>query len=137
VVAAEVEQRAGLSARPAVLLTVAIVALWAAVAAIRPGTTFHLAPVIVALAYPYARWPQTRTRRSRFVAGLIGTCGALLGTVLLQAAGLLEGPTLLGANPLHESVAAAVAAGAVTAVVAAARITDALTEGSQRRPPGR
>ncbi len=120
-VAAEVEQRAGLSARPAVLLTVAISALWGVLAAVRPGTTYHLAPVIVAVAYPYARRPQNRTRRSRLIAGLIGTGGALLGSVLLQAAGMLEGPTLFGSTALHESVAAAVATGAGTAAVAAGR----------------
>ncbi len=96
-VAADVEQRAGLRAGAALLLMVAIIALWATLAMVRPGTTFHLAPVIVVLSYPYARWPQTGSRTAGLIAALIGTGGALLGSVLLQAAGLLEGPTLLGA----------------------------------------
>lgn len=88
-------------------------ALWVAVAGLRPDTTFHLAPLIV------AAWPALRERE---LAGavrmsLLGLFLALATTMMLFSLGGLDGPSLLpwgGAG--FESVLAG-AAGALLGVV--------------------
>lgn len=91
--------------------------LWVVVAAIRPATTFHLAPLIV------AAWPafgERQLERSISMA-LAGGAIAVLTTGLLSVGGLLRGPSLLpwGGSALESLFAAAVGAfvGAVPAVL--------------------
>jgi hypothetical protein len=77
----------------AVLLTLLAAAVWFVAAWLRPGTTFHLAPVIVASALPWARWRLCSTRPGRLRTVLLGesllvvaaTTIALATTVLLAA----------------------------------------------------
>lgn len=70
---------------------VSFAVLWAVVAAIRPTTTFHLAPLIVAV------WPGVAARhleRGAWLA-LAGGIIAVAATGVLSFADLLEGPSLL------------------------------------------
>lgn len=79
-------------------------ALWIAVAAFRPTSTFHLAPLIV------AAWPALRERgleraiRNALAGGLV----AGVATASLWGTNLLQGPSLLPwGGPVFESFVAA------------------------------
>ena len=63
---------------PAVGITVAVAAVWAALAAAHPMTTYHLAPLILAVAWPVT-WASRHvpTVGARVRAALIGLAGAL------------------------------------------------------------
>jgi hypothetical protein len=94
---------------------IAFAALWAVLAIVTTGVTFHLAPAIVA-----GSGALVSRRRSALWAGA-GFGLAALVTVALSAGGHLEGPSLLpvGGAALESMVVAA--AGAVFGVVAAGR----------------
>ncbi len=62
----------------------ALGALWLAVGLIAEGTTFHIAPVIVAGAAPMTAWDSPGAAAVAFAVGL-----------LLLVAGRLDGPSLL------------------------------------------
>lgn len=82
-------------------------AVWMLLALSHPTTTYHFAPLVIALAWPLAvsRNPSRgRRRRHRFVA-VIG--GGLLGgatLAILAGAHVLAGPTLIGSNANDESL---------------------------------
>lgn len=100
-------------------------ALWILVAAMSDGTTFHLAPVIVA-GVPVISWGG-----HRLTGMLIGMSGATIAAVGLSLAGLLDGPSLLpfGGALLESIVGAAV--GAVAGVIARSMLSGAQTERSE------
>jgi len=82
--------------------------LWIALAVAQPSTTFHLAPLIVAV------WPGLSEREPR-TAALLSTVGLLIAAaaaLVLSAAGLFRGPSLLpwGGPALESMVAAGVGA---------------------------
>jgi hypothetical protein len=97
--------------------------LWIVVSVAAPGTTFHLAPAIVA-ATPALRDPINRigpTIGGTLVAGLIA--------VGLAAAGRLDGPSLLPAGgALLESLLAAAVGGAV-GLLFAGRLSPSVSDG--------
>jgi len=70
--------------------------LWVGVAILRPGTTFHLAPFLVAAAPPVLLTMEggpAIDRRSVLVVGAI-SAGLAVGTALIVAAfGAMEGPS--------------------------------------------
>ncbi len=71
--------------------------LWIVLAAVRPGVTFHLAPIIVVAAVPVThRIGSGRPAAPLAMAATVGL-GAALGLAtlaLLEAAGGLQGPPL-------------------------------------------
>lgn len=90
--------------------------LWIVAAGIRPSSTFHLAPLIV------AAWPALGERdpRRAHPISLLGAVLAAATTALLFSLGWLSGPSLLpwGGAGLESLLAGA--AGALIGVVAAA-----------------
>jgi hypothetical protein len=65
--------------------------LWSVLAVLRPTTTFHLAPLLVAV------WlaPSSRKGLSRLRMSMAGLLVAVATTGALSLMGLLEGPILL------------------------------------------
>ncbi len=89
--------------------------LWVIVALVRAGTTFHLAPLIVAVAGVGSHLGRDVTGRDPWTGVLAGTTAALTGTGLLAAAGRLDGPSLL---PVGGAVAESLVAAALGTLVA-------------------
>jgi uncharacterized membrane protein len=82
------------------------------------GTTFHLAPVIVAAASPIS-FPARRVR-----ASLVGTTIATAAAMLLAVVGRMAGPSLLPiGGALLESVLGALLGGVIGLMVASAGLT--------------
>jgi hypothetical protein len=82
-------------------LTIVVVLGWVALGLWRPTTTWHLAPVLVAGAWPWLLWqaPPTGGRRGLarlLTAATVGFAAAGLTTLALSTAELLRGPTLPG-----------------------------------------
>lgn len=98
--------------------SLAFAGIWIAAAAIRPTTTFHLAPLIVAV------WPGLTERDLRRALPMTLTAAAIAAatTGLLFIAGWLRGPSLLpwGGATLESVVAIAVGAvlGLTSSIVA-------------------
>ena len=82
--------------RRALLLALFLAALWAVLAILRTGVTYHLAPLLVAAVPGLAAGDDKALGRggATLLAGL-GLAGALGVTLLLSALGRLEGPSLL------------------------------------------
>lgn len=95
---------------------VGFAALWLAVAALRPDSTFHLAPFLVAVVPPLViAFDESlgATARSVTIAATIGVGLALLATTILAVVGRIDGAALEPfGNAVPESVAAAIAGGA-------------------------
>jgi hypothetical protein len=75
-----------------------LAALWVVLAFLNPETTYHLAPVLVAGAYPVGlrRRANRRVRLGMAAAAAVGSLlVALVVTLALWLAGRLDGPTLL------------------------------------------
>jgi len=84
--------------RRAVSIALGLALLWLAVAFLRSGTTFHLAPVLVAAALPVAVAYDARDQTSTqglVVAAVIGLVVALVATLILTLADEMTGPSLL------------------------------------------
>lgn len=94
--------------------------LWAVLAVVRPSTTFHLAPLLVAAAVPTVY--RMQGGRSRPVALRLAAAGvgiAVVITFVLGVAGLLDGPSLLPfGGAVDESLLGAAVGGALGLVVA-------------------
>lgn len=88
---------------------VLLAALWVIVALVRPGTTFHLAPFLVAAAPPVLLVLDEGTsagRGSVLRIGAISTALALGSALLLLAIGAMEGPAFeVFPSPLVEALA--------------------------------
>lgn len=97
--------------------------VWIILAALTPGTTFHLAPAIVAAA------PSIRALSARPSHAMAGMLLAMAISVGLAFSGRLEGPTLLPAGgALAESILMAVAGG-LAGWVLAGRLTRTVSGG--------
>ena len=84
--------------RRAVSISLGLAGLWVVVALLRSGTTFHLAPILVAAAVPIAVAYDTRDQTSTqdlVVAAVIGLLLALVATLILTLADEMTGPSLL------------------------------------------
>ena len=84
--------------RRAVSISLGLALLWVVVALLRSGTTFHLAPILVAAAVPVTVAYDTRDQTSMqdlVVAAVIGLALALLATLILTLADEMTGPSLL------------------------------------------
>ncbi len=99
--------------------SIGFVVLWAVLAAIQPSTTYHLAPLLVAVILPVVyRMQDGRSRSTGIWRALAGVGLAVAATSLLAVAGLLEGPSLLPfGGAFIESLVGAGAGGAVGLVV--------------------
>lgn len=91
--------RATLTGLAAPASSVAIAVIWVLLTIWRPTATFHFAPLLVAVAWPYA----TRVQHGRAAgwaeaapAVLGGVAVGLLTTAGLTVAGRLDGPTFWG-----------------------------------------
>lgn len=89
------------------LTTLAAAAVWLALAAWRPSTTFHLAPAVLVAAWAVTERltgdrPLTRARAAVVCSAGVGA--ALIMTAVLAAAGWLSGPALLGGSALAETL---------------------------------
>ena len=99
--------------------SIGFVILWAVLAAIQPSTTYHLAPLLVAVIVPVVYRMQGRSRSTGIWLALAGVGWAVTATSLLAVSGLLEGPSLLPfGGAFLESLVAAGAGGAVGLVAA-------------------
>lgn len=109
----------------AALITVAFAVGWVLLAVAHPGTTYHVAPLIVAAACPVvARWQAGTALSVRGGLWATGFGGAVAGTAtaLLAAAGELRGPTVTGsAGTLTETVVSLLIGVAAGAAIAWAR----------------
>jgi hypothetical protein len=91
---------------------------WFALAAANPTTSYHLAPAVVAAAWPVARRLRAGRPLPIIAAALTALGGALAAvavTLLLSVRGALAGAILFGVPPLTEaflSVALGFVAGA-------------------------
>ena len=84
--------------RRAVSISVGLALLWVVVAFIRSGATFHLAPILVAAAVPVAVSYDSRDNVSTLrlaLASMIGLAISLVATLILTAADMMAGPSLL------------------------------------------
>jgi hypothetical protein len=83
--------------------------LWVAVALLRPGTTFHLAPFLVAVAPPVLLVLDegvSADRASVLRIGVVSTALALGAALLLLAIGAMDGPAFeVFPSPFVEAVA--------------------------------
>lgn len=104
------------------LWTVTVAVVWIALTSWRPTTTWHLAPLFLAAAWPWVVGQDlapgdTSARRRVALAGGAGLLAASSTALLLAAAGRLLGPTFTGSgSTLVESLALG-AAGALLATV--------------------
>jgi hypothetical protein len=102
--------------RRALIWGVMLAVLWVAVAVLRPATTFHLAPFLIAAAPPVLLVLDEGASADRSSVLRIGAISAALsvGTaLLLLAIGAMEGPAFeVFPSPLVEAVVFA-AAGAI------------------------
>ncbi len=84
--------------RRAVSISLGLSVLWVVVALVRSGTTFHLAPILVAAALPVAVAYDTRDQtstRDLVLATVVGLAIALVATLILTLADEMTGPSLL------------------------------------------
>ena len=84
--------------RRAASISLGLAVLWIVVALLRSGTTFHLAPILVAGALPVvvAFDAQDQISAQHLVLPtVIGLVGALVTTLILTVADEMSGPSLL------------------------------------------
>lgn len=102
----------------------ALAVIWLVAASLRPSTTYHLAPLLVAAAVPFVVAADARAPTARRLIGAAAGGGtlALVVTGVLTVAGRLEGPSLLPfGGAVTESVVFALVGAAVGLGAAAAR----------------
>jgi hypothetical protein len=102
--------------RRAALGSVGIAAAWAVLALWRPGVTFHLAPFLVAGAWPFLlrNGPLRVADRDALRAAVSGFALTMLTSVVLVAADAMRGPTLWDGGHAMLEVVPIAAVGAVT-----------------------
>ncbi len=102
--------------------TAAVLVFWVLLAMWRPTTNWHLAPMLLAAAWPWVTGQDLRGGdRSALprllLAGAAGFGTAVVATLVLDRLGLLRGPTVLGfAHPAPEGIVLAAAAVALVVV---------------------
>lgn len=108
---------------PGLLWTMVAAVVWSALVIWRPTTTWHLAPLIVAAAWPWVATQDSPSRaasarRHVLRAGGGGLGSALVLTLILSSAGRLDGPTWTGrGTPVVEALLLAVAGAAIATTV--------------------
>lgn len=110
--------------RRAVGYAVGLGAVWAVAAALRPDTTYHLAPLLIAATLPFVLVSEQSTVAVRVAAAGAagGVAVALIATIALGMADLLRGPSLLPfGGAVVEAVGFSVGGGAVGMVAALGR----------------
>ncbi len=112
--------------RRAASFSAGLAVLWVVLALVRTGTTFHLAPALVAVVFPvtYAYDTDGASTRDIGLAALAGLGLALVGTLILTVAGELTGSSLLPfGGAVTEAVVFAFAGAATGFVIGAIRRT--------------
>jgi hypothetical protein len=100
-------------------IAVGALGVWIVLALANRGTTYHLAPLIVAAAAPVAARLELEARlpvRDLLVLTTVGVGAALVGVVVLWPFGALDGPAVVGGSAPAET-ALAIALGAVAGLV--------------------
>ncbi|MDX1450350.1 MAG: hypothetical protein R3246_14970 [Acidimicrobiia bacterium] len=108
----------------AVGASLALALVWVVATVARPASTFHLAPLLVSAAVPLVVAMDDREAEapSLVVLGAIGAALALIMTLVLSAAGRLEGPSLLAfGGAATESAVFSLAGPAAGVLLAATR----------------
>ncbi len=104
---------------PGLIWTLVVAVVWAVLAAWRPTTTWHFAPLILAAAWPWVVGQDTSsrdpsTRRRIMLSGSSGLGAALALTAVLASAGRLDGPTWTGSgSPVVEALLLSVGGAAI------------------------
>jgi len=103
--------------------TIGLAVIWGLLSVWQPTTTWHLAPVLIAGAWPWMTGPDLRSGARSGAVGLVlagagGFAVSVLATAGLDRADLMRGPTILGfPNPTVESVVLAAATVVLVVVV--------------------
>jgi hypothetical protein len=105
-----------------VYLSVLLAAVWVVLAWVRPTTTWHVAPLLVAAAVGAGhRLAGPLSVPAGLGAAVSGLTNALVAALLLAIAGKFDGPSLLPAGgPLIETVVASFVGAAAGMVIAVA-----------------
>jgi uncharacterized protein (DUF427 family) len=118
--------------------TIVVAVVWSVLAAWRPTTTWHLAPLTLAAAWPWVVGQDTSsrdpsTRRRIMLAGGGGLGAALALTGVLSSAGRLDGPTWTGSgNPVVEALLLSVGGAAIATTMGLLRTVRRTTSASAR-----
>ena len=136
--------RGGVGARisPGLGWTLVVALVWSVLVAWRPTTTWHLAPLILAAAWPWVVGQDTAAgepsaRRRIMLAGGGGLAAALALTGILAAAGRLDGPTWTGSGgPVVEALLLSVGGAAIATTLGVLRTVRPTTRTTSRDQPG-
>lgn len=131
------EASAGRSSRSAGLLwTLVVAVVWILLVAWRPTTTWHLAPLVMAAAWPWVvgqdlSASDPTSRRAVLIAGAGGLAAASALTAILALTGRLDGPTWTGGGtPVVEAFLLAGAGALVATLVGVMRTARRTTSAS-------
>lgn len=118
--------------------TFVVTVVWSVLVLWRPTTTWHLAPLILAAAWPWVVGQDTSSRdpsarRRIMLAGGGGLSAALALTGVLSSAGRLDGPTWTGSgSPAVEALLLSVGGAAVATTMGLLRTVRRTTSASAR-----
>ena len=121
-----------------VLWTIVVAVVWSVLVAWRPTTTWHLAPLILAAAWPWVVGQDTSSRdvsarRRILLAGVGGVGAALALTGILHATGRLDGPTWTGSGtPVTEALLLSVTGAALATTMGLLRTARRTSSASAR-----
>ncbi len=123
---------------PGLIWTLVVALSWSVLVAWRPTTTWHLAPLIVAAAWPWVVGQDTSpgdasARRRILLAGSGGLGAAVALTGILSVAGRLDGPTWTGSGtPVVEALLLSVGGAAIATTLGLLRTVRRTTRASAR-----
>ena len=123
---------------PGLIWTLVVAVVWSVLVAWRPTTTWHLAPLVLAAAWPWVVGQDSssgdRSARSRIMlAGGAGLSAALALTGALSSSGRLDGPTWTGSGtPVVEALLLAVGGAVIATTVGLLRTMRRTTSASAR-----
>jgi len=123
---------------PGLIWTLVVAVVWSVLVAWRPTTTWHLAPLILAAAWPWVVGQDTSPRdpsaRRRIMAAGSGGLGAALAlTGVLSSAGRLDGPTWTGSGTtVVEALLLSVGGAAIATTMGLLRTVRRTTRASAR-----
>ena len=118
--------------------TLVVAVVWSVLVAWRPTTTWHLAPLILAAAWPWVVGQDTSSRdpsarRRIMLAGGGGLGAALALTGVLSSAGRLDGPTWTGSGtPVVEALLLSAGGAAIATAMGLLRTVRRTTSASAR-----